>query len=286
MKYRFLRFPGGKFKAATFSYDDGLRADERLAKKFSEYGFKATFNINSGRIGTVDGEGNITVNEMREFIIGLGHEVAVHGHYHRAPGLITPIECTEEVFECRRILERELDTVIRGMAYPDSGIRCIFPGTSREAIYSVLRAAGIAYSRTTLLDDSFALPEDWYDWKASARNTDPAVLDVVDRFLALDEKALYNGLRWPKLFFMWGHSFEFERMNNWELIDEIGARFAKHDDVWYATNMEIYEYVNAYNSLVFSAAGDKVYNPTLIKVWFVYDNIPCSVEPGETLRLF
>lgn len=286
MKYRFMRFPAGKFKAATFSYDDGCRTDEKLAKKFSEHGLKATFNMNSGRVGEVDGEGNITVNEMRKFILDAGHEVAVHGHHHRAPGLITPVECTEEIFECRKFLERELDTVIRGMAYPDAGIRRIFSGTSRETIYSILRASGIVYSRTVGEDDSFSLPEDWYDWKPSARNTDPAVLEKVDKFLAIDEKTLYGGLRWPRLFFMWGHSFEFERMNNWELIDEIGERFAKHSDIWYATNMEIYEYVNAYNSLVFSAAGDKVYNPTLIKVWFVYDEKPYSVEPGETLRLF
>ena len=33
MRYRFLRFPEGKFKAVTFSYDDGLHADIRLAKR-------------------------------------------------------------------------------------------------------------------------------------------------------------------------------------------------------------------------------------------------------------
>lgn len=30
MRYRFLRFPGGKDKAVTFSYDDGFRYDIRL----------------------------------------------------------------------------------------------------------------------------------------------------------------------------------------------------------------------------------------------------------------
>ena len=32
MRYCFLRYPGGKFKAVTLSYDDGLVEDMRLAE--------------------------------------------------------------------------------------------------------------------------------------------------------------------------------------------------------------------------------------------------------------
>ena len=41
-------FPGGKFKALTMSYDDGVIDDERLVNIFNKYGIKGTFNINSG----------------------------------------------------------------------------------------------------------------------------------------------------------------------------------------------------------------------------------------------
>ena len=47
MRYRFLRFPGGKDKAVTFSYDDGFRYDIRLAQTLDRYGIKGTFNLNS-----------------------------------------------------------------------------------------------------------------------------------------------------------------------------------------------------------------------------------------------
>lgn len=36
MKYNFLRYPGGKTKAVTFSYDDGAAADMRLAETFTK----------------------------------------------------------------------------------------------------------------------------------------------------------------------------------------------------------------------------------------------------------
>ena len=40
MKYMFLRYPEGKFKAVTFSYDDGSIHDVRLGETLNKYGRK------------------------------------------------------------------------------------------------------------------------------------------------------------------------------------------------------------------------------------------------------
>ena len=45
----------GKYKALTFSYDDGVTQDIRLIELFNKYGMKATFNLNSELLGK-DGE--------------------------------------------------------------------------------------------------------------------------------------------------------------------------------------------------------------------------------------
>ena len=42
---------GGKNKALTFSYDDGVTQDVRLIEIFNKYGLRATFNLNSGLLG-------------------------------------------------------------------------------------------------------------------------------------------------------------------------------------------------------------------------------------------
>ena len=39
----------GKYKALTFSFDDGNFDDIRLIKIMNKYGIKGTFNINSGK---------------------------------------------------------------------------------------------------------------------------------------------------------------------------------------------------------------------------------------------
>ena len=49
MKYFFPRFPGGKGKAVTLSYDDGCPEDIRFSDTISKYGLKCTFNLNGER---------------------------------------------------------------------------------------------------------------------------------------------------------------------------------------------------------------------------------------------
>lgn len=42
MRSVFMRYPEGRAKAVTFSYDDGCQADRRLAEIFDKCGMKAT----------------------------------------------------------------------------------------------------------------------------------------------------------------------------------------------------------------------------------------------------
>ncbi|MFQ8954078.1 MAG: hypothetical protein ACLR56_14395 [Oscillospiraceae bacterium] len=54
-------------------------------------------------------------------------------------------------------------------------------------------------------------------------------------------------------------------------------------DVWYATNIEIYDYVSAYRSLVFSADGGRVYNPSLTNRLVLRRQSALFSKSGETL---
>ena len=47
-KINTLLFPGGKRKALTLSYDDGVEQDITLMGILDKYGIKCTFNLNSG----------------------------------------------------------------------------------------------------------------------------------------------------------------------------------------------------------------------------------------------
>ncbi len=285
MAYRHMRYPGGKTKAVTFSYDDGVRHDIHLADTCNRYGIKCTFNINTGFIPTENGTGKLSQEEIQTYLLDAGHEVAVHGHRHKAPGLCTPVEIIQDVLECRKALEARFGGIIRGMAYPDSGIRNTGV-TPYATIRQCLVDLDIAYARTLGGDnDGFALPEDWYAWMPTAHHANPAVLAMAEKFVALDPCSLYTSAQWPRLFYLWGHSYEFANNDNWDLLENICQTLGGKEDTWYATNMEICRYVQAYRCLQFSADGSRVYNPTLVKLWFAVDRQQYTVEPGEMLTL-
>ena len=281
MKYRYLRFPEGREKAVTFSYDDGNKSDIRLAEIFSSYGMKCTFNI------TARGRTNpalLTTEEGFEHILGKEHEIALHGAEHRALGAARAIDGIREILDCRLYLEKEYGRIIRGYAYSDFGIARYFNGASYESVRSYLSDLDIAYARALgELNSDFTLPTDWLRWHPNAHHDNADIFEKIDKFLAIKVSEGYVASRYPRLLYIWGHSFEFDNKDNWNRITEICEKLSGKDDIWYATNMEIYEYVTAYNSLVYSADGLRVYNPTLKTIWFDVDGVLYSIAPGEEL---
>lgn len=283
MRSVFMRYPNGRAKAVTFSYDDGVPQDKRLAELFDKYGMKATFNFNCEYIK----KENFTKEQIKEYFLDKGHEIAVHGANHRANGNLRAIEGIRDVLDCRLELEKKCNRIIRGMAYPDSGITQMGNFGSYEQIKNYLIELDIAYSRTLGGDNnSFLLPQDFYAWMPTAHHNNPKIMEYVDEFLNLDiSPNTYHARRVPRLLYIWGHSYEFDRHNNWDHIEQICRKLANNDELWYATNIEIYDYVNAYKSLRYSADGHMAYNPTLFTVWLDVDSKLYSIKSGETIRI-
>lgn len=282
MKHRFLRFPGGKMKAVTFSYDDAIKEDIQLAALFDKYNLKATFNLNSHGIGGA----HLTPEEIQTCLLERGHEIAVHGASHLAPGKLRPIEGIREVLECRTELENMFGIIVRGMAYPNSGITVFENGMTYETVKNYLQQLDIAYARTLAGDNNrFELPNDWHAWMPNAHHDNEKIFEYMEEFVGIvNDESVYYAARQPRMFYIWGHSYEFERNGNWDRMEEICKRLAGREDSWYATNMEIYDYVTAYRSLVFSADGKRVYNPTDKEIWFeiIEDGMYC-IKTGETI---
>ncbi len=278
-----MRYPNGRAKALTFSYDDGVPQDKRLAQLFDKYGMKATFNFNCEYIR----EENFTKEEIKEYFLSKGHEIAVHGANHRANGNMRAIEGIRDVLDCRLELEEKCDSIIRGMAYPDTGIVQMGNFGNYEMVKQYLTELDIAYSRTLAGDnDSFMLPDDFHAWMPSAHHNNPKIFEYVEKFLDLDiSTKTYHAKRVPRLLYIWGHSYEFDRDNNWDDIEKICQKLADNDEIWYATNIEIYDYVQSYKSLRYSANGCRVYNPTLLTVWMDVDGELYSIKPGETIHI-
>ena len=272
----YIRFKDGKPRAFTLSYDDGTVQDKRLMDIFDKYGLKATFNINSGRFlpENVEREqygGNLKLSEAKELYINSGHEIAVHTLTHPFLTQIKSQEAIDEIIEDRHNLEREFQTIVRGMAYPY--------GTYNDDVIGILRDCGICYSRTVQSTGGFYLPQNWLTLHPTCHHNDAKLMDYAETFVDTN----YPWRKKP-LFYVWGHSFEFDRDGNWNIMEEFAKFMSGRDNVWYATNIEIYDYVKAYNSLQVSIDKKMIYNPSAADVWVEDGDEVIMIRAGETIR--
>lgn len=280
-----MLFPGGnlfscgKRKALTLSYDDGVLQDRRLVALMNQYGVRGTFNINSGLLGRTEHkvlEGIdvdfSTVLPQELDTLYENHEVATHGSRHTALTGCGPV-ALKELLEDRVVLEGLLPYLVRGHAYPF--------GSYDESVFAVLKAAGICYARTVVSTHTFELPKNFLAWGATCHHDDPELMELAERFCT--QEPPYGQ---PQLFYLWGHSYEFDMHQNWDTIENFLAYVSGYkDEIWMATNMEIFNYITAYNSLVFSASGDRVYNPTDTEVWMESLDKIHQIPAGGTVTI-
>ena len=275
----FLLFPDGKEKALTLSYDDGVDTDIRLIELLEKYNIKCTFNLNSGLFnpeGSVRPEGQVsfrlTKSEAEKYYDNPLCEVATHGFTHPFLDRLPTAQCMLDILKDRQELEKLTGKMVRGHAYPF--------GKYNDDVADILKQAGIVYARTVESDHSFDLPTDWLRLKPTCHHDDPELMKLADIFIE-GREAYKNG--W--LFYLWGHTYEFRYYNNWNVIEEFFEKVANRDDIWYATNIEVYDYVAAYKSLIYSANGDVGYNPTATDVWVKINGKTVAVPARQTINI-
>ena len=270
-----IRYPGFKAKALTLSYDDGVIQDKKLIEIMDRYGIKGTFNLNGGSYRDVDyrsANTRLTQEEAVALYKNSGHEVAVHGFRHPFLDEMPNGSAAWEIMKDRETLEEIFGGIIRGSAYP--------MGTYDDDVVATMKQCGIVYARGVKVTHSFQIPKDWLRLEGTYRNVDPELMSICDRFLQLSPA--YG----PKLFYMWGHSYEFDRENGWEIIEEFCKKMGGHDDIWYATNIEIYDYLEAARRIRATANSNRLYNPTATTLYLKVDKERFTVlEPGAMIDL-
>ena len=261
------RYPNGKHFAVTFSYDDGDKADRRLVDIFNNYGMKATFNLIPSRF---DGETVVSSGELRSLYDG--HEIACHSYSHPHLARLPLTGQSREIALGRLSLERLSGRLVRGMATPY--------GEKNDDTLVAMKAAGMAYCRNAGVSGGLSVPADFLDWTPSCHHTGAPA--VIEKFR---NEWIHQPWQYGGLLFIWGHSFEFDRADNWELAEQICSSLAGIDDVWFATNIEIYDYITAQRSLVISCDGDVIFNPAAADVWVSQNGSPICIKGGDTIRL-
>lgn len=259
---RFL-FPEGKPKALTLSYDDGNIADRRLVGILNQYKIKGSFHLNAGTLGS---NNNILPAEVAELF--QGHEISCHSYTHPFLERISKTEVVREMLDDRLALEKLAGYPVRGMSYPF--------GTYSPEVIEILKSLDIVYARTVKSTGKFVLPDNFLEWHPTCHHREN-LMELTAQF----KKAPYQF----SVFYVWGHSYEFDRNENWNLIEDFCAEIAGDETIWYATNIEICDYVSALKRLEFSADSSLVKNPNAMALWLNVSGTPVKVMPGELKAL-
>lgn len=228
----------GKMKALTFSYDDGVTQDKRLIEIFNKYGLKCTFNLNSELLGrkndTLNMGGKIVshakVDAADVKYIYEGHEVAVHTLTHPLlPAIADDNEIIRQVEQDRLNLSELCGYEVVGMAYPCGG-----QNYDNRVANIIRKNTGVRYCRTIGSTKSFEPQTDLYTFG-------PTVHHIVGKetLIEMGKKFLEMKAETPQIFYVWGHSYEFDFAENWDEFEEFCKMMSGHDDIFYGTNKEV-----------------------------------------------
>ncbi|GHU75556.1 polysaccharide deacetylase [Clostridia bacterium] len=219
----------GKLKALTFSYDDGIEQDVRLIDIFNRYGMRCTFNLNSGQATPVNywvnnGVKITRIGAERYREVYKGHEPACHTLTHPHLGACIDEEAARQLSEDKVHLEKWFGVPVVGMAYPF--------GTYTDRVVEIVQSVGLKYARTTQATHAFDIPTDLLRLPSTCHHKDPLLPSLIDQFLSAKPTE-------PMLFYIWGHSYEFDLDNNWNVIEDACKALSGRADVFYGTNAQV-----------------------------------------------
>jgi len=226
----------GKMKAVTFSYDDGVPQDVRLIEIFDKYNLKATFNLNSehfGKKGHYDRDGKIIPTDivLAEEVKDRykNHEVAAHTLTHPNLTTLDDEEVIRQVETDRRNLSKLVGYDVVGFAYPCGGVN------NDDRVAKLIKEnTGVKYARTITSTLNFDLQDNIYRFNPTVHS----IADM-DNWFKLAKEFVELKTETPKIFYIWGHSYELDFKDTWDRMEEFCALISNRDDIFYGTNSEV-----------------------------------------------
>lgn len=222
-------------KAVTFSYDDGVTQDIRLVEILNRYNLKATFNLNSellGKDGSLDILGKrilhnkVQPHEITE--IYKGHEIAAHTLTHPDMTEMPADEVIRQVEQDRLNLSELSGVEVIGMAYPGKQ-----PNYNSRIAQIIEDSTGVKYARTTICSNDFSPQRDLYEFHPSVFHRDwERLYNLAEKFIEFEPKN-------EKIFYIWGHSYEFDINDEWDDFEKFCKFISNRSDIFYGTNKEI-----------------------------------------------
>ena len=228
-------------KYLVMSLDDGTAQDEKVISIFKKYGLTATFNLNSGRLGekeeipipAYDGKplrhDKVTEAQVKCGLYN-GFEVACHGLTHAKLNEASSAELRKEIFDDYDKIFALTGIKPCGIAYPGA-----LPNYNQAVITTLEDSGKIFYGRTIEETHGFSLPTDFLRWNPTCQFRGDELLKRAEDFFDLKAET-------DALFFVWGHSYEFDLgLECWDKLEYFCGETAKRKDIICLTCADFYK---------------------------------------------
>ena len=113
---------------------------------------------------------------------------------------------------------------IRGMAYPY--------GSHTPLVNEAIKACGLSYARDTRDFLSFSANRSLIPFSPTCHYSHPDLMELARQFAACKPTE-------PMLFYVWGHSYEFDVNDDWSLMEEFLEYVSGRNELFYGTNAQV-----------------------------------------------
>jgi peptidoglycan/xylan/chitin deacetylase (PgdA/CDA1 family) len=158
-----------------------------------------------------------------------GHEVAVHTLTHPNLTQCEEKEIIRQVERDRLNLSELAGYEVIGMAYPCGGVN------NDDRVAEIIKNnTGVKYSRTITSNHCFDIQENLYRFNPSVYHLD------FEKMMQLGKEFVELKTDTPKIFYIWGHSYEMDyEADYWIKLEEFFRLVSGREDIFYGTNKEI-----------------------------------------------
>lgn len=230
----------------TTSWDDGHPLDIKLVELLNKYGINATFYIPfsnpENKVMSFDQIKNIT-----SF-----YEIGGHTLNHTYLNKLNELEAKKEINNCKAELEQLTGKEIKAFCFPG--------GKFSHRDIALIKEAGFIFGRTTrffntkIKHESNLMHTTIHAYNHTYVNLlkhctkrllfsdilySKAFIPFSANFVGLSNQYLSNN---TEVFHLWGHSWEIEKFNLWNQLEDLFKILSTIPDAQYMNNTECWEY--------------------------------------------
>jgi peptidoglycan-N-acetylglucosamine deacetylase len=244
----------GKTSIVTTSWDDGDRADLKVAELLRSRGVQGTFYV---PITPYQRRPTLSHADLR-LLSSEGFEIGAHGYSHKLLWGLPAEALAAEVGPCKPILQDTLGAEVRMFCYPN--------GRYDSNVVSALKKAGYCGARTvrmlaTRLEfKPFEMPttvqvfphprSNYLKNMARARKVEGVQTYLRNRtslgsWLDLGKSLFDSVLQHGGIWHLYGHSWEIDELGLWGDLERILDYVSKREGVMYVRNWELLRFLPA-----------------------------------------